>query len=159
METVYIETTIISYLVAEPSRDLIVAGHQQITREWWERRRPLFACCISQVVLDEVTAGDEDRARQRLAALAGLRKLPASEAAERLAAAFIETGALPETAARDAAHLAIATAEETDYLLTWNCRHLANAQVLKKVAEVCGREGFKMPYVCTPEELMGGEEE
>ncbi len=158
METVYVETTVISYLTSEPSRDVIVAGHQQVTREWWNKRRPLFTCCTSQVVWDEAAAGDDGQARQRLTALAGLRMLPASEAAEKLAAALLEEGALAPTAARDAAHLAIATVAEMDYLVTWNCRHLANAQILKKVAKVCGQEGYKMPYVCTPEELMGGEE-
>ncbi|MBI4024904.1 MAG: type II toxin-antitoxin system VapC family toxin [Verrucomicrobia bacterium] len=157
METVYLETTIISYLIAKPSRDLIVAAHQQITREWWHIRRPLFACCISQVVLDEAALGDKEQARQRLTTLANLHKLPATEAAEKLAATLVEDGALPAVAARDAAHLAIAAAAGTSYLLTWNCRHLANAQILKKAEEVCKKEGFTIPFVCTPEELMGGD--
>ena len=123
METVYIETTVVSYLVARPSRDLVVAGHQQLTREWWEFRRAKFACFISEMVLDEARAGDREQAALRLQALHGLPRLAATEEGERLAAAFLRR-VLPSKAAQDAAHLAIATAGKVSYLLTWNCSHL-----------------------------------
>jgi hypothetical protein len=154
METVYIETTIVSYLVSRPSRDLIVAGHQQLTGDWWENRRSKFACFISDVVLDEAREGDAQQAALRLQTMAGFPKLPASLEAEGLAAAFLNT-VLPAKAARDAAHLAIATAGGVKYLLTWNCVHLANAQVLDRLEPVAAANGFKLPRVCTPEELMG----
>ncbi len=154
METVYIETTIVSYLVARPSRDLIVAGHQQLTREWWDYRRAKFGCFISDVVLDEARAGNAEQAALRLQALHGFPRLAATPEAEDLAAAFLE-GVLPPKAAQDAAHLAIATAGSVKYLLTWNCSHLANAQILDRLEPIAATVGFKLPRVCTPEELMG----
>jgi len=154
METVYIETTIVSYLVARPSRDLIVAAHQQLTRQWWEQRRAKFACFISEVVLDEARDGDAEQAALRLKAMEGIPRLAATPEGERLAAAFLE-GALPLKAARDAAHLAIAAVGGVKYLLTWNCTHLANAQILDRLEPIAAAGGSKLPRVCTPEELMG----
>lgn len=154
METIYIETTVVSYLVANPSRDLVVAGHQQVTREWWENRRAKFACFISDVVLDEARDGDAAQAALRLQALADFPRLAATPEAERLAAAFLQV-VLPKKAARDAAHLAIATVGRVRYLLTWNCNHLANAQILDRLEPIATAAGFKLPRVCTPEELMG----
>jgi len=156
METVYLETTIISYLASEPSRDLIVAGHQQITQDWWMQRRALFACSISQEVVDEISRGDSAQVIRRLALARTLPLLTASGEAERLTLLLLRSGALPAIATSDAAHLAIATTAGMDYLLTWNCRHIANGQILKKVAAVCEQAGFRLPAVCTPEELMGG---
>ncbi len=154
METVYIETTIVSYLVARPSRDLIVAAHQQLTRQWWEQRRAKFACFISEVVLDEARDGDAEQVALRLKVMEGIPRLAATPEGERLAAAFLE-GALPLKAARDAAHLAIAAGGGVKYLLTWNCAHLANAQILDRLEPIAAAGGFKLPRVCTPEELMG----
>jgi hypothetical protein len=154
METAYIETTIFSYLVARPSRDLIVAGRQQLTREWWEKRRPSFACFISDVVLEEARAGDTHQVVLRMDAMKGLPRLPARLEAEGLAEAFLAS-VLPPKAARDAAHLAIAAVGGVQYLLTWNCTHLANAQVLRQLEPISGSLGVSLPRVCTPEELMG----
>jgi hypothetical protein len=156
METVYLETTIISYLASEPSRDLIVAGHQQITQEWWVQRRALFACSISQEVVDEISRGDAAQAASRLAIARALPKLTASGEAELLTLQLLGCGVFPASASSDAAHVAIATTAGMDYLLTWNCRHIANGQILKKVAAECERAGYRLPVVCTPEELMGG---
>jgi hypothetical protein len=155
METVYLESTIISYLVSNPSRDLIVAAHQQITREWWARRRQYFSCSISQVVLDEIARGDVEQVKRRLAVAQGLPRLRALAEAERLTVQFLQSGALPAAAARDAAHVAIATVARMDYLLTWNCRHIANAQILRKLAATAASSGYTLPDVRTPEELMG----
>lgn len=152
MKSVYIETTVVSYLVSRPSRDLVVAGHQQLTREWWERRLD-FTCFISNVVLDEAQAGDAEQSTLRLEAMRGFPRLAASTEAERLAAAFLQV--LPPKAARDAAHLAIAAAGKVNYLLTWNCTHLANAEILDRLEPISIAAGFKLPRVCTPEELMG----
>lgn len=154
MDTVYLETTIVSFLVARPSRDLIVAAHQQLTREWWERRRAMFSCFISQVVIEEAAVGDAGQAARRLDELRDLPQLVASAQAEALAAAFLQR-CLPPKAARDAAHLAIATAGHVKYLLTWNCNHLANAQILDQLEPVAVAAGLRLPRVCTPEELMG----
>lgn len=156
METVYLETTFISYLVARPSRDVIVAGHQQTTQDWWANRRSEFECVISQVVIDEASAGDSAEAQKRLEIIAGLSELEITADAEALAEAIMNSGVLPPHGARDAAHIAVAAAHAVDYLLTWNCKHLANVQIWRRIALVCEKAGHRMPIICTPEELMGG---
>ncbi|MBM3840774.1 MAG: type II toxin-antitoxin system VapC family toxin [Verrucomicrobia bacterium] len=155
METVYIETSIVSYLVADSSRDLVTAANQQITRGWWQQRRESFACLISQEVLVEASRGDSEQVRRRLEVLAQLPRVAVSGDAQELARVFLATGCLPPPAVRDAVHLAVATAIATDYLLTWNCRHLANAQILKRLEREAQQLGRVLPRVCTPLELMG----
>jgi hypothetical protein len=155
MESVYLETTFISYLVARPSRDLMVAAHQQATRDWWENRRASFECFASQVVIDEATTGDATEIQKRTAILADLPVLATTEDVERLATAILALGIFPAKAVRDAAHIAVAAVNHVDYLLTWNCKHLANAQIARRIAKVCERQGQRMPIICTPEELMG----
>ncbi len=155
METVYIETSIVSYLVADPSRDLVTAANQQVTRDWWQTRRKHFVCLASQEVVVEAGRGDPEQVRRRLALLASLPRAAATAEAQELARLFLSTGCLPPKAARDAVHLAVATAIATDYLLTWNCRHLANAQILKRLEREAHRAGRVLPHVCTPLELMG----
>jgi hypothetical protein len=155
MESVYLETTFISYLVARPSRDLIVAGHQQITQEWWTSRQSEFACSVSQVVIDEASVGDPAEVQKRLAIIGRLPALDVTADATVLAQAIVAAGILPPQVVRDAAHVAVAAVHAIDYLLTWNCRHLANAQIARRIARVCERLGHKMPTICTPEELMG----
>jgi hypothetical protein len=155
MESVYIETTIISYLASRPSRDLLVAAHQQITHEWWDRRRRLFECYISQVVLEEVRAGDDDAARRRMETIGEFAVLEATPEAEALTRAIVRSRAIPKRAVRDAAHIGVAAVSDMDYLLTWNCRHLANGQIIRAVSEICAAYGYRMPVMCTPEELMG----
>lgn len=155
MESVYLESTFISYLVARPSRDVIVAAHQQTTHDWWESRRDAFTCSVSQVVIDEASAGDPDEIRKRLEVIQDLPVLEVTESASSLAQAIIAAGVIPPRAVRDAAHIAVAAVHRIDYLLTWNCRHLANAQIMRKIEEVCDRSSERMPLICTPEELMG----
>lgn len=155
MESVYLETTFISYLVARPSRDVIVAAHQQTTHDWWDTRRNDFECSVSQVVIDEASAGDPTEIQKRLDVIQGLPVLEVTKSAESLAQAIIASGVIPPRAVRDAAHIAVAAVHGIDYLLTWNCRHLANAQITRKIKEVCDRLSERMPVICTPEELMG----
>jgi hypothetical protein len=155
METVYLETTFISYLVARQSRDLLVAAHQQATQEWWETRRGEFECCVSQVVIDEASVGDPAEVHKRLAITSGLPALEITENAESLTQAIMAGNILPPQAVRDAAHVAVAAVHAVDFLLTWNCRHLANAQLARRMASVCRRLGYRIPIICTPEELMG----
>ena len=155
MESVYLETTLISYLVARPSRDLLVAAHQQTTQDWWADRRADFECYVSQVVIDEASAGDPEEARKRMAVMGSLAVLAVTEDAESVAQAILSSGVILPRAVRDAAHIAVATVHEIDYLLTWNCRHLANAQIRRKISLVTGSLGRRMPLICTPEELMG----
>jgi hypothetical protein len=156
MESVYLETTFISYLVARPSRDVVVAGHQQTTQDWWENRRSRFECSVSQVVIDEASVGDPAEVQKRLAVIGGLATLAITADANALTQAIMAGGILPPQVVRDAAHVAVAAVHAVDYLLTWNCKHLANAQIARRIAVVCEKLGRKMPIICTPEELMGG---
>jgi|SRR6516162_5513263 len=155
MESVYLETTFISYLVGRPSRDVIVAGHQQTTQDWWDNRRSEFECSVSQVVIDEASVGDPTEVQKRLAIISGLPSLAITEDANALTQAIMAAGVLPPHLVRDAAHVAVAAVHTIDYLLTWNCKHLANAQIVRRIAVVCEKLGRKMPIICTPEELMG----
>lgn len=155
METVYLETSFISYLVARPSGDLLVAAHQKTTQDWWAVRRSEFRCYVSQVVIDEASAGDPVEAQKRLAVVNTLSALDITPEAETLTQGIMATGVLPVAAARDAAHVAVAAFHGVDFLLTWNCKHLANAQIMRKIETVCRATGYRMPLICTPEELMG----
>lgn len=154
---VYIETSVISYLTSRPGRDLVVAARQQVTVEWWEQRRGDFELLTSQVVLDEARRGDTDAARQRLALLEGMVLLQITSEAEELADAIIAGGLLPARAFADALHIAVATVHDVDYLITWNCAHIANAEILPRVGVTCARLGLTAPFVCTPDELLGEE--
>ena len=156
MDKVYLETSFISYLTSRLSRDLIVAGHQQITQRWWEERRSSFELYTSQRVVDEAGAGDEKAAEERLMVLDKLPLLDLNEEVIQLAEKLLADGAFPHVAAEDAIHVAVATVHEMDFLLTWNCRHIANAEIARKAAKICGAMGYGVPRTCTPEELMGG---
>lgn len=152
---IYLETTVPSYLTAWPSRDLIRAGHQQITKEWWQTRREHFDLYISQFVLDEAAAGDAEAARDRLATLHDLPLLDLTDEVGDLSAALVTSLALPAKAATDAAHIAIAAVHGMHFLLTWNCTHIANAEMAVAIETACRERGFSCPVICTPEELMG----
>ena len=155
IESVYLETSFLSYLVAPPSRDLLVAAHQQVTQDWWRKRKPMFSCYISQVVIDEAARGNPEEAKKRMGIADQLPVLEITVDAEKFAKAILDAGILPQKAVRDAAHIAVAAMHNVDYLLTWNCKHLANAQIMRRIGRLCNSEGFNMPVICTPEELMG----
>ena len=151
---VYLETTIISYLAARPSRDLIVAANQQVTHDWWQTRSPLFDLFVSEAVVKEASGGDEGAAQQRLAEIQGVPLLTLTTDAAALAERLIKELPLPEKAITDAVHIAVAATNGMDYLLTWNCRHLANAVLRSKIEDVCREQGYEPPVICTPLELM-----
>jgi hypothetical protein len=150
--TVYVETTIPSYLTAWPSRDLVRAAHQQITREWWARREG-FELYASRLVVQECQGGDSQAAADRLAALAGIPLLEQETAVAELAEALLRDVPLPAKAAADALHIATAAAHGMHYLLTWNCTHIANVALRPRIEAVCRAAGFEPPLICTPEEL------
>ena len=152
---VYIETTIISYLTARPSRDLVVAAHQELTVEWCNRRRHQFSLFVSRLVVDEASAGDSEMASRRLAELLDIPILASNEEARELAKRFLDSRLIPMKAIDDASHVALAAMHGMDYLLTWNCRHIANAEIVRGLAEVCEMAGYALPMLCTPEQLMG----
>jgi predicted nucleic acid-binding protein len=152
--SVYIETSIISYLAARRSRELIVAAQQQTTHEWWEAHRGRFDPVVSEVVIREAEAGDSRAARRRLGFLDGVRTVPLSDASEALARALLIEAGLPRKAALDAAHVAAAACNGVNYLLTWNCRHIANAVLRPRLESACRGAGFEPPIICTPYELL-----
>jgi hypothetical protein len=152
---VYLETTIASYLTARPSRDLVVAAHQELTLEWWNRNRGRFDLFVSDLVLQEARRGDPEAAARRIAELSGIPILEVNEEARELARQFIRERLIPAEAVEDAFHVAIATAQGMDFLLTWNCRHIANAEIIARLASLCDELGFEIPTLCTPEQLMG----
>jgi predicted nucleic acid-binding protein len=156
--TVYVETTVPSYLTARPSRDLVRAAHQQITREWWDRRDD-FDLYSSRLVVQECQAGDAQAAADRLAAIAGLPLLQQLPEVTNLAEALMRDVPLPEKAAADALHIATAAVHGMKYLLTWNCTHLANVVLRPQIESVCRKAGYEPPLICTPEELSVGEAE
>ncbi|MBR8840058.1 MAG: type II toxin-antitoxin system VapC family toxin [Stigonema ocellatum SAG 48.90 = DSM 106950] len=154
-ETVYLETSIIGYLTARSSNNLILMANVEATREWWVIRRTQFKLYISQVVLDEVARGDAEIAVQRLEILRDFPLLDVNEAVQNLATQFLSKSNLPPKAGDDALHIAAATVYGLDYLLTWNCKHIANAQIQKKLAQISFDNGYELPTICTPYELMG----
>lgn len=151
----YLETTIPSYLTAWPSRDLVVAGHQQTTKEWWQRRREDYEQFISEYVLYEAAAGDPVAAKARLEVISDLPELSITENVGLLTARLLTAGLLPPNAAVDAGHLAVAAVHGMHFLLTWNCTHINNATIEADLRALVAREGYVLPVICTPEELMG----
>jgi predicted nucleic acid-binding protein len=151
---VYIETTILSYLTARPSRDVVIAGHQQITHDWWQTCRAKFDLVASQLVVQEASAGDQEAAHERLLVLATITLLAITNEAVNLAQQLVRAGTVPEQAAADALHIAIAVTSGADYLLTWNHKHLANAALRTKIDAICRAAGYTPVIICTPEELL-----
>lgn len=154
-EAVYIETSILGYLTARPTRNLILAANVEVTKEWWEFRRSSFTLYVSQVVLDEVARGDTEIALKRLQILNGLPLVELNQAVKNLSAQFLARSNLPPKASDDAVHIAAATVHGLDYLLTWNCKHIANAQIQRKLAAISLDFGYELPIICTPYELLG----
>ena len=151
---IYIESTIPSYVVARPARDLLQAARQQITRDWWDLRRGKHKLFASQLVLDEIAFGEKTMAQLRLDLLQGVPLLQTTDGVKGFARKILASGLLPATADRDAAHIALASAYEMDILLSWNCRHIANAALQAGLRRLAEAAGFTLPVICTPEELM-----
>lgn len=154
--TVYIETSVVSYLTARPSRDIVVAAYQQITREWWRSAADRFDLAISALVLSEARAGDPQAARARMNALEDVPLVEATPEAENLAQRLIDEKAVPRQAADDAAHIAIAVTNGMSFLVTWNFRHIANAEMRSRIERTCTQAGYAPPVICTPSELLEG---
>ena len=146
----------VSYLVANPSRDSILAAHQQLTRQWWQDERQRYQCVTSEEVLKEAGLGDAEMGQRRLEALSRLTILAVDKSAQHLAQELLAAMILPAAAASDAIHAVVAAQHQINILLTWNCRHLANPHLLGKLREFLGRRGLTLPEVCTPIELMAG---
>jgi predicted nucleic acid-binding protein len=153
---IYIETSIPSYLTARSSNDIRAMANQNTTIEWWENRRPEFEVFVSEFVVAESSQGHPEASARRLAAIEGIPELDITEEAQILAKALIAEGPLPKRAEIDAYHIAVATVNGMDYLLTWNCTHIANAVMRPKVEALCRSYGYEPPTICTPQELMEG---
>ena len=158
MDTVYIETSIISHATAWPSSDIQIAVIQKQARDWWTLERPKFDLVTSQLVITEASVGDVAAAADRLKLLDGLPLVPINNDAKRLAAALLSASLMPQKAAADALHVAAAAIAGVRYLLTQNCRHIANAHVLPRVYQVLRDEGYGQLLICTPAEFLGGDD-
>lgn len=152
--TVYIETSVVSYLTSQPSRDIITAARQQVTRDWWVTRRSRYELFVSEFVTEEAGSGDPKMARLRLKALAGIPEIKLPPEALSLGRRLVQGGPLPANAKVDALHIAAAVSAGVDYLMTWNFKHLANAVLKRKVEKFCLASGYEPCIICTPEELL-----
>jgi predicted nucleic acid-binding protein len=152
---IYVETSVISYLTARPHRDVIVAGQQQLTRDWWENGARHHDLYSSDVVWEEAAQGDQAAAAKRLGFLENLPEIPVTEATIELAELLLQAGALPAVAYADALHVAVCATNEMDILVTWNCKHIANVTMFDVIDRVCRQAGYKPPRICTPVELWG----
>lgn len=156
MATVYVETSIIGYLTARSRESLIFQARQELTRRWWNSSRDRYDLLVSQLVLDEAAAGDPEAAKERLRLLAGIPLLASSDARiDSLAEGLLSAHLLPDRARSDAQHVAIATVHRVEYLLTWNCKHIANAATLPGVYRFLTQRGYTSPLIVTPEEFSG----
>lgn len=151
---VYVETSVVSYLTSRLSTDMIVAAHQDLTRKWWKERASHFEMLISELVHREVAAGDMMAASERLEAIAALEMLTVSEETALLAEHLVAKGPIPRQHIADALHIAVAAVNGIEYLLTWNCKHLANAVHRSRIERLVEEAGYACPIICTPEELM-----
>jgi len=151
---IYLETSVISYLTARPSKTIIGAAHQQITLAWWEVRHQ-YDLFVSESVLRECGAGDPSAAQKRLAVVSDVPLLTMTEQAIDVAQALIDRKIVPFKAAEDALHIAMATINSVDYLLTWNRKHIANPEIQRNIAAYLDTVGLFLPFICTPEELLG----
>ena len=154
MPSIYLETSIFSYLASPPSCDLIVSAHQKMTHDWWSHHRRKFDLVASSLVVEEIGEGNVKKALQRLELIKGVRLLAITQEVLNLATLFIKKGPLPEKAKDDAFHIATATVHSIDYLLSWNCKHIANPFIQKDLVKIIQSQGWEAPILCTPENML-----
>ena len=159
MDTVYVETSVVSYLRTEPSSQVVMAARQLLTRQWWNEERTNYQLVASQFVLDEAAAGDPTLADERLRALSGIPLLPLEPAIADIADEIMSRSILPEKARTDALHIATVAHHRIQYLLTWNCRHIANSRILPRIHAVLNDLSIPIPVICMPEEMVGNDPE
>lgn len=154
-ESVYLETTVVSYYTSKLKKDnIIVLAHQEITRQWWPIAIRRYNIFISDTVIDEVSSGDPDAAKRRLDEIKDFPRLEFNENVEKLAQIYVDRLNIPEKSNLDAVHLAIACMNNVDYIVTWNCTHLANGEIIKKLMKINESLGIHTPIICTPENLL-----
>lgn len=155
-EKVYIETSVISYLCSRPSRDLIVAASQEVTQEWWDMERSRYDCYVSELLLEEAGSGDPEAAAKRLNLANALAILPVNDKVKNVARELLKRTGFPEGVADDITHIAITAFYGIDYLLTWNCSHIANPHWQARIVKVLLDLGYEAPVMCTPQALLEG---
>ena len=155
-KTSYIETSVVSYSTARPSNDLLVAAWQKVAVDWWDVQRNKLDPYTSGITIDEAGRGDSEAASRRLEALSDISILPVTEAVAELSRAFLDKKAIPARALNDSLHIAVSAVHGIDYLLTWNFRHIDNAEIKPVIRRICIMYGHTSPEICTPQELMGG---
>lgn len=153
-ESVYLETSVVSYYTSRPNPDIIVGAHQEITRRWWPAAIKRYNIFVSNVVYAEAGAGDSDVAKKRLEEIKNFTKLEITKEVEDLTQFYIEELEFPKRSIRDAAHLAVACLNDVDYLVTWNCTHICNGEIIKKLMKINNQLNIHTPIICTPEQLM-----
>lgn len=158
LPSIFIETTIPSLYVSRPSRDLLQLARQDLTREWWDNQRQRFSLFTSQLVLDEAAEGEQAKASERLQLLTGIPLLDLNELVQTLAIRLISTGILPRVAGRDAFHIAAAGIHRMDFLLTWNCKHIANPFIADRLSACFSEAGVHLPVICTPQQFSTDDE-
>lgn len=152
--TLYLETSVPSYYTARQSSDLVISGHQLITRDWWENHVDKYTVYVSELVQEEAERGDADAAQRRLDAISSFEMISVTQEALDLAAVYLEKLPIPASAEADAVHLALAAVNGIDYLLTWNCRQIARGSIIRSIPAVSAEHGYQSPTICTPEELV-----
>ncbi len=159
MATLYIETSIVSYLRQRPSSQVVIAARQLLTHQWWDEKRADYELVTSQYVRDEASAGDPALAAKRLESLDGIPLLPLDPEIGVVAKEIMSRAILPPHASIDALHIAIVAYHRIEYLLTWNCRHIANARILPRIHDLLADLGIPIPIICTPEEMVDDDSE
>ena len=152
--SVYIETTVVSYLTARPSRDLVIAAHQQVTLEWWDNALPRLDPFVSAVVIEEGSRGEPEAAKLRMEKISNFPLLEVTREVQELADCYFNQTQIPEKARADAYHLALAASHGMDFLVSWNFTHILSAMIRTVIQDINESHGIYTPFICTPEELM-----
>ncbi len=150
---VYVESSVISYLTARPSNDILKLAKQRQTQMWWEQREK-WELFVSRSVVLEIQDGNPEAARKRLAAIRGLPLLPEPDEVRRLAVHLIDSGVMPRKALDDAVHIAIATMNNMDYLVTWNQAHIFNPNTIEKLYSTIREAGYAPAVLVRPDSLL-----
>ncbi len=158
MQKVYIETSVVSYLTARPSKNIVLAGHQLITREFWENLN-LENVFISELVLEEASKGDENAAKTRMKALENIKELEIDNECQKLAEILVNKNVVPKEFPEDALHIAIAAVHKIEVIATWNFKHINNPVTRVKIRKVIEEQGYVSPEMCSPEEFIGENDE
>ena len=153
-QKLYIETSVVSYLTAQRSRDLLIAARQEATAELWSKLQSGFTGYVSTLVHQEAQKGDPEQARKRIDALSSFIILDIDKEAQMLADHILSVKAIPAEYPDDALHMAVAAVNGMDVLITWNFAHLNNPIARTKIRQIVEDNGYQCPEVCSPEELL-----